>query len=307
MARRFPLHRPYLVSPGSTSFFTHTVPGLALTDDVVAPPQTLPFTLQYPGGSTNTIWICSNGFVYLTANTAAPATGSPAALMTGGPRLSPYWMDLLPDGVTNTANVFYEVDPTTQTAYVTWLNVPQFNQPGTSNTVQIAIRAADIEFRYRNCANAASTTLVGFSPGASNRDPGTRDLTATWPFITRPDLFPLTLASNARPRLGSTIVLQTTRVPTGALGAALMLGATALQPALDLTAIGMPTCFLHTTPLLQLPVTVSGNSAPFTLPIANNPTFTGVPLFFQSVAVHPSSTPLGVLASNGLEVRFGPN
>ena len=59
----------YFVSGGSNNFFTPVAPNLGLTDDSVSAAQTMPFTFAFPGGSTNQLWISSNGYIWLAAST----------------------------------------------------------------------------------------------------------------------------------------------------------------------------------------------------------------------------------------------
>src|SRR5262245_48698522 len=57
----------------------------------------LPFTYLYPGtAGTTQISVCSNGFVFLGADTSAPYVPSAAALQAGTARIAPLWVDLNP-------------------------------------------------------------------------------------------------------------------------------------------------------------------------------------------------------------------
>ena len=77
-----------------------------LGDDVISAAQALPFTFDYPGGSTSTIRVDSNGSVNLNGAGVSQIGGGPAALLTSTVhRLSPSMQDLFPDGATNVADL----------------------------------------------------------------------------------------------------------------------------------------------------------------------------------------------------------
>ena len=123
----------YAVAPGSNTWFTPVAAPLTLADDALAPASTLPFTYNFPGGSTSAIQICSNGFVYLdTVSTSTTSVGSGALLTTGGPRHAPLWVDIDPS-VGGT--VTYDVDPNNTAVYVTWSGVPRFGIATELNTL----------------------------------------------------------------------------------------------------------------------------------------------------------------------------
>src|SRR5262249_44385355 len=50
-----------VTSAPTTNWFTPGTQTLPLADESVSGPQTLPFTFPYPGGSTNSIYVASNG------------------------------------------------------------------------------------------------------------------------------------------------------------------------------------------------------------------------------------------------------
>ena len=295
----------YAVTAGSTSFFTHTVPGLGLGDDTVSAAQTLPFTMLYPGGTTNSLRIDSNGSIYLSASGASDFSPTVAELLSVGPRIAPFWLDLVCDGATNTANVYFEVDTASNTAYVTWLAVPQYQQPANLVTVQVAITAATVEIRYQTVGNPTTTAITGFSPGGGARNPGNRDITATLPFVTQAEQAPLALAASARPLIGTTINLNTTSVPAGALSGVNLLGVALLPTPIDLGAIGMGGCTLYTNPIVNLPMTLTPPTGTLPLALPNNSFLLGLQLYLQSAVVSPGSTSLGIIISNGLELKLG--
>jgi hypothetical protein len=288
----------YRVQTSTSTYLAPTGTGLALGDDALSPALTLPFTLSFPGGSTTQVRACSNGFLYLNGfGSDADYTPSVSEALSGGPRLFAFWTDLLPDSGTNINNVFFQADAPNQRALVTWRNVPEYGASGTSNTFQLVLNAnGRIEFIYRAATNTQSSVLVGFSPGANNRDPGNRDLTAAMPFTTQRDGAALQLNAT-RPILGANVTLTATNVPAGSLGGIMMIGPAV--PGIDLTSAGMPGCFLYVNPMLvSLPFATAGSSANVILALPNAPELVGTQVPVQAATISPGATPLGAITSN---------
>jgi subtilisin family serine protease len=295
----------YRVTQPSTTLVPPTGTGLGLTDDSLAPTTNLPFTLAYPGGSTNQIRICSNGFIYLNG-TGSSASFTPTVqdALTGGPRLFPAWTDLLPDGATNTNNVFYDVDAPNNRVLITWRNVPEFGQTGTSNTLQVVINSNGvIDYVWSQIQVRGHETLTAFSPGNSGRDPGNRDISSTLPFSTGADSRPLDQDAT-RPIIGTTCNLLVSDIRAGSLGGVELIGTRV--PGIDLTFFDMPECFLYLNPiLLTLPFATPGSSATIPLIIANNIALTGAALPVQAATISPGLNPRGIATSNLCTLTVG--
>lgn len=297
--------------------------GLALGDDVVSPAITLPFTFNYPGGSTNQIFVDSNGSILLNVTGGSSIGGNAAALLSStSHRICASMQDLLPDGVTNVANVFAEADPLNPTSVflITWVNVPCYNTtpapvPATS-TFQIALIDSGtndtFELRYQTLVNDsdsnAGVAITGFSLGSNAIDGGSSDLTAGL-INTQADLGPLTLTGSPRPVMGTPVSYQVSNIRAG--GFTLMqcgfgqdLAGTPLS-AYGLNATGCsaflaPVGLSSFGPLLFNAPTDSFN---FTWPTG----YPGVQLFVQAFelqSVNPEN-PAGILVSNGLQVLLG--
>jgi hypothetical protein len=292
----------YVVLPGSNQWFTPIAPNLALGDDQVSAAQALPFAFTTAAGLvTNNLYICSNGYVWPTANTnAGCCNGDPALLRTQGERFAVMWQDLDPR---TTGSIHFDVDPSGSTVYATWLNVPEYANAGNLCTFQAAFSANGIvEYRWRTGGNVTHSALVGWSPGANNRDPGNRDISATLPFTTAADQTGVALAASARPVVGGNVTLTTSNIPAGAPFGALLLGLTQFNPGIQVPIL--PTgCVQHNEALssvLFFPAGTTANSVlGFLNPVAN---FPGVELQVQS-AVYTGS-PLA-LTSNGVALKIG--
>jgi len=73
----------------------------------------------------------------------------------------------------------------------------------------------------------------------------------------------------------------------------------------ELDAIGMPYCKLHTNPVAVLGMPVAGGFATQLLAIPNNPSLGGAQFACQAFVVAPSANPLGVAATQGLAAVIG--
>jgi len=218
--------------------------------------------------------------------------------LTGGPRIFPLWSDLLPDGAANVNNVYFEVDTVNNRALVTWLNVPEYGGAGVI-TMQVVLNASGIvECTWRTATTSAHACLVGFSPGAANRDPGSRDISATMPFSTQPDAAPLSQSSQ-RPVIGTTINLQVSNIAAGSVAGLELIGPALPGNGIDLTNAGMPGCFLYVAPILiALPFATGGTSANIPLAIPNDTSLVGGSVPVQGLTVTPGINSLGIATSN---------
>jgi len=302
----------YVVTPGSNQFFTPLSADLALGDDTVSPPLSLPFTLTYPGGSTSSIYVSSNGHVGLNA-TGASTSGypAPATFTTAGATLAPFWTDLdsLSSGF-GTGTITYDVDAPNNVVYVTWTGVAVWeatpSTPRFLNTFQVAIYSSgNVEFRYQTCSAPTSiAVMTGFTPGTPNRNPGNRDISATLPFNTGTDQLPLALTASARPVLGNSINLVTSNIPGTAVLSATLLSFVQHNPGLPLAGIGMPGCQQYVN--LDATYLVFGSpTAQITLGMPTGPSWLGAHVFSQSASLVPGVNALGAESSNGLDLRLG--
>ncbi|MBL9076375.1 MAG: hypothetical protein JNL08_02660 [Planctomycetes bacterium] len=290
-----------------------TTTGLALGDDVVSAAIALPFAFDYPGGSTNQIFVDSNGNILLGATGPSTNAGNVANLLNSpAPRIAAALTDLLPDGATNTQNVFAEVDPGNPNAFlITWNGVPCFGA-STPSTFQIALidngTADMVQLRYQTLANDATTfsgqCLTGFSRGQGAFDPGSRDLTAG-PFATVADLPPLAVTALSRPVLGANWDLRTSNVPPNGLIGVDLYGLA--DPGVDdLFFVGLPGCGLRSTLDIQSPWLVTGSTHDFGLALPNIPAWNGTNFYTTSaVFTVPPPNAFGAITGNGIQGTLG--
>ena len=294
--------------PGFGTNFTHTVAGLGLTDDSVGT-LALPTAFNYPGGSTTSLSICSNGYIWMQSpNTLADFSPTPAELFSNPARICPMWCDGLPDGTANINNVFAQVDATSNKAYVTWVNVPIFGGVGGTMNVQVEfnLSTGDIEMRYGS-VSCGNVSLVGWTPGSGSSavDVGSRDLSVLVPgtfSVQLPEARPLSLNASPAPVVGATVVYQTDNIPATAPISVAILSFVQINPGVDLGFLGAPGC----TQLVNNSAGASflqfgGPSASTSLTIPNSPSFSGINLYAQSAALDASQNALGVILSNGVK------
>jgi hypothetical protein len=235
----------YTIQPGSgAARYTHTVASLALTDDSVAN-FTLPSPLSYPGGTTSSLGVCSNGYIWMqTPNTLADFSPTAAEMFSNPARLCPMWCDGLPDA---TNNVYAEA--VGSMAYITYSNVPIFGGVGGVLDLQVQINLATgiIEVLYGpvTCGNVS---LVGWSTGTAGGsvvDTGSRDWSseiASGFGTVAVEQRGLALVASPVPTLGSTLTWTTSNVPATAVVTGQILSFVGINLGVDLTSIGAPGC-----------------------------------------------------------------
>jgi hypothetical protein len=294
----------YTVGAGTGTFVAPSGTTLSLGDDDEAS-ISLPFTLQFPGGSTSTLVVCSNGFVSAGSGNGTSYQPSSSAFLAMPQRCwAPTWHDWNP-----AAGGSVIVDTTPTAVRVTWLNVPHFGVAGSQNTFQLQFLASGtVHYLWQGITNAGGPHLTGFSRGNNAPDPGQRDISAglATPFsVCNTGVVALALDASARPVLGTTIQMVTSNIPAGTpLGATLLSFVQAIPPQ-DLTALGMEGCFAHVVGGVTHTFIAPGASAsvPFFAP--NVPGIIGLPLAAQSFTFSAGFNTLGVIASNGLVLTLG--
>ncbi|MCA8950904.1 MAG: hypothetical protein KDE27_15475 [Planctomycetes bacterium] len=286
--------------PATTQWFTPTSTPLSMGDETNSGPLPLGFTLPYPGGSTTYVDVSSNGFVRaLSSGNAQYYQGVPDPMFTDVPRWCPYWSDLDPSAG---GSVHFDIDPSTNGAVVTFLNVPEYNSPGSGQTFQIVfLPGGVIEMRYMTCASVLQPVLAGWTPGGGAADPGSIDITTlTIPIMTSPDKTALWHEAELRPVVGNSVPLLTGPIPASALLTATVFGLTEYTMGIDLTALGMPSCHQYTSvDAVQLNLPANGLARGM-LTVPSSTTFVGVQIKSQAASLVPGYNAVGAIASNGI-------
>ena len=283
--------------------------GVQLGDDDRTLALPLGFTFPYPGGSTTQIVVTSNGNVFLDPASSGNQQARFGVFGVGGflrgqPQLAPLWTDLDPGLANGNGSVHVVLDPTSQVAYVTWQNVQTWNQPGSSNTVQVAMYSTGVvEYRYGACNITGVDALVGFNPGWSTHDPGPRDLSTALPFVTGDGAVPPDLSMDARPVIGTAPNFVIRDTPAGPGFGVLLLG-NAMSP-LDLGVVGMPSCLQQVQSYGSMLFLTAPGTTTGTVPVAipNNGMLVGLRLTGQALVLSPISNAAGITISNPICIK----
>ncbi|MBK8096005.1 MAG: hypothetical protein IPK26_02805 [Planctomycetes bacterium] len=295
----------YVAVPGLSPFQTPVSPTpLSLTDDSETS-VSLTGTFGFPGGSTNTLTICSNGFVSAAVGNGISFAPSATAFLAMPRSVWGTWHDFNPSAGGQV--LFHMVG---SLACVTWDQVPDFGGASTSTfQMQFDLGTGFVHFVWVSMSLAGNNYLAGYSPGGPNVDPGSRDLTATIAATFRlptVDSQGLLVQTAARPLLGATLTVTTAEIPVGALAAGLLFGLTQRLPGIDLTPLGLNGCSRYLDPVDQLLLVGPSLSWPTSLPIPNNNVLLGTDVYLQSIVLlaPPPTSGFGV-TSDALALRLG--
>ena len=266
---------------------------------------TLPFSLPYPGGTTTQLHVCSAG--YASPGTANPVQLVPSAtsLLQGQPRWAAAWALLAPSA-SSSANVWYDADATR--AIVTWNNVPWIGSANGSTFQLQLFPNGTVHVVWQNVTPSNYATLVGWSPGGGNTDPGSSDLSMALatPFALCDVPFDgLALDVSADPEIGTTFQWRIDGIPAGTPWGALLWSLQQATPPVDLGFLGMPGCEAHVLDAVPEFFVGPGSLAqvPQTLPF--DTALAGIRLYGQAVTYSPPRTTFGLVASNGMILTLG--
>ncbi len=266
---------------------------------------TLPFSLPYPGGATTQLQVASSG--YVSPGLANPVQLVPTAgqFLAGHPRWAAAWSLLNPNAASSN-NVYFDANPTR--AILTWNGVP-FIGSSAPNTFQLQFFPnGTVHAVWQTIAASSFSTMVGWSTGGGHADPGTRDLSATLsvPLALCASPFDgLSLDVAANPVIGTTVQWQVGGILPATGWGALLWSLQQAVPAFDLGVAGMPGCFAHVLAPETMFFVAPATSQVLAQPIPNATVLIGVELFGQAVTYNPSLTPLGLVASNAMQLTLG--
>jgi hypothetical protein len=291
----------YHVGTGSGTYVAPAGTSLTMSDDTEVSIG-IPFSLPYPGGTTNTLWVCSNGFVSPVSN-GASYTPSSSSFVAGGACWAALWHDMVP----STGQVL--VDSSASVVRVSYTAVPYFGAGGTATFQYQFFPNGNVNVIYQAVAGAGNDMFVGFTPGSS-ADPGSWNISANLAAGLNLCAAPvpnLALGASGRPVMGTSINLNTTNIPSGSLLGISILSLTQYVPGVDLGPLGMPTCTLYAgLDVLNTFLTpTSSASVPWSVP--NVPAANGVLVMNQSAVLKAGINPFGAITSNALQLLVGLN
>ena len=262
------------------------------------------------GGSTSSLVVDSNGKITLGA-TAPAADYTPTVnelLAFAAPTVAVVWHDLNPSLAGSGKIKFEEV---AGIAYVTWEGV-YTHTTTSSNTAQAQFDLAtgNITLVYGTFTPSGNAYLTGYSAAGASTLNNALDLsTALAAPLTVDDAEQagVKLTTSGKPFLGNAaFTWEASQVPTLLPAGFMFLGDFVLNPGIDLTFLGMPTCNAYSNGNLAnfaFPLTPTGTgSVPFAIP--NNPAFAGAVLSAQVVALS-LATPFNLVSSNGNAITIG--
>ena len=278
-----------------------------LGDDDRTAAKPLGFTFPYPGGSTSSIVITSNGNVFLQPASSGAQNGTyeifgVSGFLKGQPQLTALWADLDPSGA---GDVFLDIDlgGALPVARVTWLGLPESGRPGSSNTVQVELSGdGTVEFRYGACDFVMQPGITGFNAAFGAHDPGNRDLSSAVPFDAGEGVVPPALGMDARPVIGTSPNMTLVDLPANTSGV-MMFGVPI--HGVDLFFAGMPDCIRRVQPLIATPWQAVGSTATAPLQIPHSRMLHGIGLTAQAMVVSTGSNPAGLTISNPVCVHIG--
>jgi hypothetical protein len=292
----------YAVLPGQGTWIPVAGTNLGMGDNTELI-RNLGFTMPYPGGSTNAIRICSNGWIVDGQFNGGSNILPDVTDFLGHTMWAPLWHDLNPGAA---GSVWFQ--STTTVTTVSWVTVPNFFNSG-SSTFQVQFWSnGDVHFIYQNIS-VAGDYLAGFSRNTQD-DPGSVSLATVGGSgvgICTNATPELALDASAPPVLGTTFDLVTSELPITTIFGLAILSTTPLSPAVSLTALGMPGCELYQTIDVSVLWGPNGSTAVVTWPLPSTPSLAGFNVSCQSVALVPGINPFGMAISNGLQMTVGLN
>ena len=160
-----------------------------------------------------------------------------------------------------------------------------------------AVTPAQAAFLFANPGEALSLQEQGCFPAATEKHgDGCQATPSSQPME-------LDVAVGEGPVLGETIGMLASNVDTAPTPGLLAYGLQ--RQVLDLGVIGAPGCSLTAALLAATPAFYFTPVASLSLTVPNEPALLGSFIQLQAIALAPGANALGVIASNGLELRFG--
>lgn len=277
---------------------------LPLGDDRLADAH-LPWVFPFPGGSTTSIRICSNGYLWLQPSGIADYTPTAAEFAQQPARLALAWTDFNP-GAPGSGGVSFERDPLDRFVTITYDDIWLHGTFGTTlSTFQCVLYPdGQIEIRYGSVAHENLACIVGFTPGNANLgQPATAvDMSLVTTMHTA-HADPLELVATQRPLPGASVLLATRNVPQNPLLVLNLIAFQQIAQGVDLAALGAPGCRQYV--ITNDADLLFGNYTRSLGPIPFDSIFLGLHVFSQSVALVPGVNPIGALTSNGVDLRIG--
>ena len=298
----------YFVLAGTTTFVAPSANATVLplgddTETTIA----LPAAFGFPGGTTNSLNVASNGYVSVGSNGTFHVPSASAFL--SAPNAGWWsWHDYNPT-IAGSGRVKFEMQGAI--ACITWDGVWDFGglSASSANTFQFQFDTATgmVHMVFQTMSAGGNPRLVGFSPAGSSLDPGSKDLSATLPLSFQTgavDNAGLVLTASTRPILGGTWTQTVSNVPANATLGVDVIGFT--DPGFnDLTFLGMPGCGLRSSLEVISPWGPIGSSHTFQIGLPPNAALLNGHLFTTAAVFVPGVNAFGALSANGIDGLLG--
>ena len=313
-----------MVPVTGTALLSNAATPAVMGDDTMSQACALPWAFPFVGGSTSTIHANTNGYIALAATavtggdfspTLTDMVGATTGTHGGLPRFFPCWYDLYGNRnvtVNPAAGIYFQVDPVTNKAIVTWNDVGELatsTAGAKSFNFQVELsQDGTIEVRYGAMATFGSTSqskIVGFTPGAGSLVPPSVDLSVAMPFQTGViDALPLTMSATS-PTVGLPFTVTTNSIPAPGL-ALNWISTVQYNPGIDLAIIGAPGCaaYMDANASVLNSLLIGLDTQSFNVTVPSDPIFVGVSLYTQSAAASGFNA-LGFQTANAVALTIG--
>jgi hypothetical protein len=289
---------------------------LALGDDTETP-VTLGSAFPYPGGSTSSLTVCSNGFISVATGNGTSFLPT-VSTMLNAPQVAWWsWHDFNPL-IAGSGQVKFE--QVGSVAYVTWDGVYSYATTNAETMQwQFDTTNGNVSCVWTTIGGFGNGFLVGYSPAGASSDPGSTDLSVQLPLTfstSAVEMTPLALSASpapiSTPSIGTVVTYTTSNIPEYIPTSGLYIAINILSlgqipaPGIDLIVIGAPGCpaFVSSLDVTQAMVGASNSqSVTFSIPPGLPG---GLAIYSQSAAmVQPFSLPngqnaFGLTTSNGI-------
>jgi hypothetical protein len=305
----------YTLLPGITAYVppSATATALTLTDDSETA-VTLSAPFVYPGATTSSLTVCSNGFVSVATGNGTAYTPAAATHLAAAQTAWRNWHDYNPAAAGGGQIKFEEANGV---AYITWDGVYDYGGTSTANAntfqFQFELATGNVHLVFQTISALGNGRLVGYSPGGPSIDLGNTDLSAVLPTtisIGAVDQQPLSLTTSARPLIGTTFNLVTGNATGSNLGVNFLSFGQIPAPGLDLGILGAPGC----AALVDVGTAVGnligniglpGVSLSVAFPLPNSTAILGQRVYSQSLWLDATQNAFGALTSNGIDLLIG--
>jgi hypothetical protein len=317
-----PTGSSYLMTQGAGVLIPQVAPtALPATDDGEAT-ITLTGTLTYPGGTTNQLFVHSNGYVSVGSNNTLPngALNYVPEIIPMLAATNAAWWAWHDHNPTEVGSGLIDWEELGTLVVITYRDVESYPTTAANrSTVQFQIDTATgiVTIVFQTIAAGGSGVLqgddwlIGFSPGGDSPDAGPFSITTLTNLqLNFPEQFALKLDASANPVLGTTVNLVTTRETIPGIGLNFVSIVQIPAPGFDLGIIGGGGCaalvdinagvgnVISNLGLPGLSMTI-----PFPLPL--NPTLAGGLVFSQSIWLDPVQNALGIITSDAVRLLLG--